>query len=402
MITLDQIKVGKADKVDQAVVDEFIRNSVFFENMPFDDCVSPTGGSTLTYGYMRQKTTAPASGRSINTEYTPNESEKEKLTTDLKVMGRSYKIDRVLAEAGPDEIEFQTSDAVKATVNRWNYLLINGDKANENEYDGLAKLIAGTDTEFTSLVDLSSVTDTSALALTEELDFAIHNMSRKPDYILANSRMITKIKSVAKKLGYYTQSEDAFGRTVDNYDRTPLVDLGRYYNDDLGRDVDCIPLDIATGKTDIYLVCLGERDMHGVTINGDKAIATHLPDFTTAGAVKEGDVEFVGSIAVKNSRSVAVLKGVKVQGALSTLAEMSVAYTDGAIVTKNARIGNKLYYKTSATAITKPTVGTAITTSEWTLMPKDRKVTVTASHYIGVVEVDKNNKPIAYGSVQNS
>ena len=57
MITLEEAKVGMADKVDQMVVDEFRRDSFLLDRLVFDDAVSPgTGGSTMTYGYMQLDT----------------------------------------------------------------------------------------------------------------------------------------------------------------------------------------------------------------------------------------------------------------------------------------------------------------------------------------------------------
>jgi hypothetical protein len=53
MMTLLQMKEGMADKVTQMVVDLFIRKSEILELLPFDNCISPSGGSTLTYGYMQ-------------------------------------------------------------------------------------------------------------------------------------------------------------------------------------------------------------------------------------------------------------------------------------------------------------------------------------------------------------
>ena len=54
MITLEEAKVGMADKVDQQVVDEFRRDSFLLDRQVCDAAVSPgTGGSTLTYGYVQ-------------------------------------------------------------------------------------------------------------------------------------------------------------------------------------------------------------------------------------------------------------------------------------------------------------------------------------------------------------
>ncbi len=52
-MTLEQMKVGMSDKVAQKVVDIFLRQSEILQLLPFDNCVSPQGGSTLTYTYMQ-------------------------------------------------------------------------------------------------------------------------------------------------------------------------------------------------------------------------------------------------------------------------------------------------------------------------------------------------------------
>ena len=75
MITLEQAKVGMADKVDQAVIDEFRRGSLLLDRLIFDNAVSPgTAGSTLTYGYVKLLKPATAKFRKLNEEYTENVS----------------------------------------------------------------------------------------------------------------------------------------------------------------------------------------------------------------------------------------------------------------------------------------------------------------------------------------
>ena len=70
-ITLEEAKVGMADKVDQQVIDTFQRSSLLLDKLTFDNAISPgTGGSTLAYGYVQLKTPSTAGVRSINTEYT--------------------------------------------------------------------------------------------------------------------------------------------------------------------------------------------------------------------------------------------------------------------------------------------------------------------------------------------
>ena len=77
-MTLNEMKVGMADKVTQQVVDIFVRESEILELLPFDNCVSPSGGSTLTYGYVQKKTPSATAFRAINSEYAASQA-----TTDI-------------------------------------------------------------------------------------------------------------------------------------------------------------------------------------------------------------------------------------------------------------------------------------------------------------------------------
>lgn len=68
-----------------------------------------------------------------------------------------------------------------------------------------------------------------------------------------------------------------------------------------------------SGLTDLYAVRVGEDGFHAVTTAGGSIVQTWLPDFTTAGAVKTGEVE-LGPIAValKATKAAAVLRNIKV------------------------------------------------------------------------------------------
>ncbi|MCK9457141.1 MAG: phage capsid protein [Candidatus Riflebacteria bacterium] len=402
-ITLSDIKIGRADKYDRMVIDTFIRKSAILAAMPFDNCISPSGGSTLTYGYIRLKTSPAAEGRAINSDYTAAPATKEAVTTDLQIMGGKYEIDRVLADAAPDEIAFQTEEKIQATVNRYHWLLVNGDKNNQTEFDGLAKIVDGSVTDFDgSGIDLSTMNNTAtALKITEALDTAILAMKERPTYILANSKAIVKIQSAAKQLGYITQAEDAFGKPVRAYDGIPMIDLGRYYNEDLGSDTEIIGIDDASGKTDIYLVALSMSGAHGITLKGDKAITSRLPNFSEAGAVKSGDVEFVAGLAVKNTRGIARIKDVQVQATLTALGTLTVAAAVNKVTVtpKKPKIGNEYYYAVDASVtISAPTANTALSTDTWTPLPANGVISLAENGYVRVVEADSSSLlPVATG-----
>lgn len=328
-ITLAQAKVGMADKVNQVVIDEFRRSSILLDKLEFDNCVSPgTGGSTLTYGYVRTKTPAVAGFRALNSEYTAQEAAREKFSVDLKVFGGKFDIDRVIADTSGavDEVNYQLKEKIIAASSLFNYIVINGSDALSVGFDGLNVALTGSSTEkgTAAAIDLSSTSamDSNYKAFLDALDDFLGELNGKPSFLMGNSKLITKIKAVARRAGYLTQSEDAFGKKVDAYDNIPLLDLG-YYTDMNGEAVRERPvIEIATrtvnsvsttGLTDLYAPVLGMSGFHGVSLAGNKIIKTFLPDFKTAGAVKSGEVEMVAAVALKATRAAGVLRNIKVQ-----------------------------------------------------------------------------------------
>ena len=324
MITLAEAKVGMADKVDQKVVDTFRRSSLLLDKLVFDNAISPgTGGSTLTYGYIQLKTPSTAAVRQINSEYTAGEAKREEKTTKAVVMGGKFQIDRVLiGTAGAvDELAFQTEQKVKATANYFNNLVINGNKASSgtgvlNTFDGLDKLLTGTETEITSTVDVSTeaLMNANYNALLDEVDGFLSALDGKPSMLLMNNKMLAKMRSAARRAGYYSKNRDEFGRTVETYNDIPMYDMGKYYNGT--NTVDIIPETAASssaeGKTDIYAVSIGLDGFHGISPTGSKVINSYMPDLNEPGAVKDGEVELVAGVALKNTNKAGVLRGIKI------------------------------------------------------------------------------------------
>ena len=323
-ITLAEAKVGMADKVDQKVVDTFRRSSLLLDKLVFDNAISPgTGGSTLTYGYIQLKTPSTAAVRQINSEYTAGEAKREEKTTKAVVMGGKFQIDRVLiGTAGAvDELAFQTEQKVKATANYFNNLVINGNKASSgtgvlNTFDGLDKLLTGTETEITSAVDVSTeaLMNANYNALLDEVDGFLSTLDGKPSMLLMNNKMLSKMRSAARRAGYYSKTRDEFGRQVETYNDIPMYDMGKYYNGT--NTVDIIPETAATqsaeGKTDIYAVTIGLDGFHGISPTGSKVINSYMPDLNEPGAVKDGEVELVAGVALKNTNKAGVLRGIKI------------------------------------------------------------------------------------------
>ena len=314
-ITLAEAKVGMADKVDQAVVDSFRRSSLLLDLLVFDNSIAPgTGGSTLTYGYLQLKTPSTAARRTINSEYVAGEAIKEKKTADCAIMGGKFQLDRVIigTAGAADELAFQANQKIKATSNLFHYLAING-TAESNDFDGLSELLKGTENEFTSAADISTSAkvDSNGQALLDELDAITAALDGKASALLMNRDTLTKIRGIARRAGYYERIEDAFGRPVETFNGVPMINLEQYF--DGSKSVDVIPT--TAGKTDIYAVRIGLDGFLGFSPEGNKLINSYMPDLTLPGAVKDGEVELIAGVALKNTRAAAVLRGVQIKAA---------------------------------------------------------------------------------------
>ena len=323
-ITLAEAKVGMADKVDQQVVDMFRRSSLLLDRLTFDNAISPgTGGSTLVYGYTQLKTPSTAAVRAINSEYTANEAKREKKTTQAIIMGGAFEVDRVIQDTSGaiDELVFQADEKIKATANFFTHCAINGTATGTaaagkatGTFDGLNKLLAGSSTEYTATADLSTSENVTANynQFLDELDEFISGLDGMPDMLLMNRKMLSKLRGIARRAGYYESTKDDFGRVVETYNGIALMDAGEYY--DGSKTVDIVA-DTAAGTdtfgtSDIYAVKFGLDAFHGISPTGTKVITSYMPDLTLPGAVKKGEVELVAGVALKNTLKAGHMKGI--------------------------------------------------------------------------------------------
>ena len=330
-MTLKDMKEGMSDKVAQQVVDIFLRESEILQLLQFDNCVSPQGGSTLTYTYIQKKLPSTAAFRALNTEYAASEATVEKKSADLKIFGGKFSMDRVLkqAEGRYNNMAFQMREKILAAISLFHYTLINGNATtNTDEFDGLDKMLAGTSTEFgtDAAIDISTMSNlkNNADMLYEQLQLLIKNT--QADALLMNASMISKVQTMARILGYKTESEEAFGKKVVSMDGVRFMDLGNHYTvassavtansvvkAGISRKVKTTDTAETTGLTDIYAVRFDVNDgFHAASLTGNSAISQYIPDFNQPGAVKDGEVEMVAATVLKNTQHAGVLRNIKI------------------------------------------------------------------------------------------
>ncbi len=315
-VTLAQAKLNVQTDLDAMVIDEFRKSSFLLNNIPFHNCVSPSGGgSTLTYGYTRLVTQPTAEFRAINEEYTPTEVQKQRYNVDLKVFGGAFEVDRIIANMGgiANEVKLQMEQKIKAASALFNDTIINGNSQTDAKtFDGLDVALTGSSTEYNkkTAIDLSTsdMVDQNYKQFVDMMDEFLMMLDGEPSFIAGNTKMIAKIRAIARRIGQYQTTKNDLGQEISMYGNIPLVDLGAK----AGKNDPVVATD-GKGETSLYAARLGMDGFHAVSMAGQAPIRTWMPDFSTSGAVKKGEVEMVAAVALKATKAAGVFRKIKVQ-----------------------------------------------------------------------------------------
>lgn len=333
-ITLEEAKKNATADLDLAVIDEFRKESAILDSLIFDTAVNPTGsGATLTYGYRRLVTQATASTRAYNTEYQDQNVTTEQHTVNLAVLGGAFSVDRVLAQIGAaasGSISLNMGQKIKASRAKFQELVISGDTGTDaNGFDGLDKALTGSDTEYgkdkiTDWSDFDTDTRAEHKAL-DAIDEFLSLLDGTPTVLVGNKAVLARVRAAVRRAGMYTKDPvqgllGADGRPIvrEMYGNLLLVDAG----DKAGSSDPIIPISTrtvgsqsnVTGLTDLYAYRVGLDGFHAVATTTGQLTRQWLPDFSTAGAVKRGEVE-LGPVAValKSTKAAAVFRNIKVR-----------------------------------------------------------------------------------------
>lgn len=331
-VTLAQAQVNAATDVDYSVIDNMRRYSWLWDQIVFDDTVTPgTAGGSMTYGYTRLITAAPAAFRAINSEYTPGKATRQQFTVNLKPMGGSFEVDRVLKGLGQrqtNEVTFQMQQQMVSATIRFQQELILGDTAvDANGFDGLSKTLTGTTTEVTATSadwrPATIITQALAMAALDAFDLWLSRIvpshtgggdagvpgALPPGVkaIMGNTTSITRLCALARWAAIYTEDKDDVGRQIKRYRDWVLIDLGDRHDG----ATPIIPT--VAGVTDFYAATFGLDSVHAASLGGAQLVQTWLPDFSTAGAVKLGELEIgPAALVVKNTKAAGVYRAVTV------------------------------------------------------------------------------------------
>lgn len=314
-ITLLEAKNFTQDKLTQFIIDEF-RKDPILEAMIFDNVVTPQG-SSLAYVYNRVTTLPTAGFRAINSEYEAQEAKTTQFTSNLKVFGGKFQVDRVIqnhVKGVTDQITFQLQQKIQATKALFADTFVNGDSAvDAKAFDGIDKAVTGSSTEVSpaAAIDLSTSANITAngAAFMDQLDNMLALLDGTPSLILVNRKLQAVINGIARRSGYFSTSDvDAFGKPVTKYSGIPIIPVG----DKPGTSNPIIGIDGVDKTTFVMAIRIGLDGVHAASPSGEKLVSQYLPDMKLPGAVKDGEVEMVAAAVLKATRAAGILRNIKV------------------------------------------------------------------------------------------
>jgi hypothetical protein len=315
-ITLLQMKETSDSTLTPWVIDEFVTDPLL-EYLPFDNTVKAGGqGQSLSYSYNRVVKYGTAQTRALNTEYTPDMAETKRVTVDLKQFGGSFEIDRVLqkheVQVIASRFQFEAEQKIKATRALFAHMFINGDaEGDPTQFTGIDKIVTGTSTEYipAATVDISTAAAVEANAKDFMFDLrqALKPLNATPTFMLVNPDLFATFQSVADELTGFTTRKTDLGTEILSYGRIGILETGNRP----GTNDPIIPT-AADGTTSAYFVRLGLDGVHAVSPSGMSPVDVYMPDWSAPGAVKRGEVEMLGAVAVKDTRSIAAFRNIKV------------------------------------------------------------------------------------------
>jgi len=301
---LESAKLSQ-DKLQRGVVETFVQNANVLQMLPFMEIEGNA------YTYNREETLPGIAFRGVNEGYTESTGTVNPVTESLVIMGGDADVDRFIAQTRSninDQRAIQTALKTKALAYQFQNAFFNGDTAvDAKSFDGLKKRLTGDQVIEADSNGLEiGASSTNMHLFMEALDALIYQVSGKADALFMDSKTLLKVKSIARQLGYFEQTTDAFGKSVVAYDGVPLFDAGNTAEGTkiIGHDE---TVGTATNTTSIYAVKFGEEEYVSGLTNGG-VMVYDLGELETKPSYRTR-IEFYNGIAIFNGKAAARLKG---------------------------------------------------------------------------------------------
>jgi hypothetical protein len=309
MTLAESAKLSQND-LQRGVIETFVIESSVLDRIPL---LSIEGNA---YAYNEEATLPGVEFRAVNSAYAESTGTINQKTESLVILGGDADVDTFIVQTRGnlnDQRAVQTRMKVKAAAYKYQDSFINGDVAvDANSFDGLKKRLTGTQviSAGTNGLPILGTGESDQQAFLDKMDEAIAAVRGGVDVIYGNAATLARLKSSARRLHFYDQTTDDFGRTVATYNGIPLVDLGTKPD---GTPI--IPMNEVQGSasnaTSLYFVKFGQDESDG-GVTGLTNGGVQVKDLGEIDAkpVFRTRIEFFCGLGVFSGKAAARLTGV--------------------------------------------------------------------------------------------
>ncbi|MFD2702781.1 major capsid protein [Paenibacillus shunpengii] len=304
-ITLLESAKLSTNVLQKGVINTFVQSAPVLQMMPFMDIEGNA------YAYNREATLPGISFRNVNEGYTESTGTVNPVTESLVILGGDADVDKFIQQTRSnvnDQRAVQTALKTKAAAYKFQDTFFNGDTAvDAKSFDGLKKRLTGSQVINAATNGLDLRDEANANLFLEALDALIYQTRGRADALFMDSKTLIKVQSIARKLGYFHQSVDAFGVPVTTYNNVPIFDAGENASGTkiIGHTETS---GTASNTTSIYAVKFGADEyVSGLTNGGvmvqDLGELQEKPAYRTR-------IEFYCGMALFDGKSAARLSGI--------------------------------------------------------------------------------------------
>jgi hypothetical protein len=231
--TLAELSKIETDPLRKSVIDSLLMESNLLELVPWETI------GTLSTTVVRYKDLPSFGYRKINAGYTESTGHFEQKVENISLGGLDIDTDKAIARAKntiADARAIQQTMAMKAAAYNFNDKFISGNPTTDPEsFKGLTERVNDLYTEgFTDQKFACNSTSVGILYSTgdrnnflNDLDKLIYSIAgHNPDFLLMNKKMLLALRALLRQEKLLNQAQDQFGRVIDMYGSTRLIDIG--------------------------------------------------------------------------------------------------------------------------------------------------------------------------------
>lgn len=297
-VTLAQAAINEPDPVRRGALESAVQVSNVWDRLPFE------GIEGNAYAYDKDKILPGTAFRTVNEAYIESTGVVNQDTERLVILGGDADVDRFIQSTFSESTGVLMASQVRMKIESAQATFVdamfNGDvDVNPKGFDGLKKRLVGE-----QVLDASA--PLSSEDFLDDLDQLFGQVyGELPDVVYAPSRVITRLKSLGRKVGgadYINQ--EITGKREFTWNGVPFVDPGEHWS---GRRI----LDFDPAGTDLYAVKFAnnfnDHGVMGITNGGLQAYFLGELDEKPAYRTR---IDFYTGLVAQGGRAAARLRGV--------------------------------------------------------------------------------------------